>query len=173
MDTSRTLDDSAYAEQCFQSTLTRLQTQVEVIPILLSGASSQAIMAQPVPGQWSAYENLAHLARHHEVFLERLHLILNEAAPQINQYRAEDDPGWPQWTSLPLEELRVRLKALRENIVSLCKGLSQAEQKRVGIHSLFGEMGLSLWLEFFLLHEAHHLYMVMTRLGQAKRKSES
>jgi hypothetical protein len=39
----------------------------------------------------------------------------------------------------------------------------------VGIHPLFGEMSLALWVEFFLLHEAHHLYIVMTRLGQAKR----
>jgi hypothetical protein len=30
-------------------------------------------------------------------------------------------------------------------------------------------MSLALWVEFFLLHEAHHLYVVMTRLGQAKR----
>jgi hypothetical protein len=30
-------------------------------------------------------------------------------------------------------------------------------------------MSLALWVEFFLLHEAHHLYVVMTRLGQAQR----
>jgi hypothetical protein len=30
-------------------------------------------------------------------------------------------------------------------------------------------MDISLWVEFFLLHEAHHLYMVMIRLGEANR----
>jgi hypothetical protein len=30
-------------------------------------------------------------------------------------------------------------------------------------------MSLALWVEFFLLHEAHHLYVVMTRLGKVKR----
>jgi hypothetical protein len=24
------------------------------------------------------------------------------------------------------------------------------------------------WIEFFLVHEAHHLYVVMTRLGEAR-----
>jgi hypothetical protein len=31
-------------------------------------------------------------------------------------------------------------------------------------------MSLARWVEFFLLHEAHHLYVAMTRLGQAKRR---
>ena len=152
-----------------QSTLVRLETQMEVISLLLRGATSEAIMARPVSAQWSAHENLAHLARHHEVFLERLHRILNESAPQLRQYRAEEDSAWAEWSSLSVEEVLIRLKALRVKIISLAKGLSQAEARRVGIHPLFGEMSLALWLEFFLLHEAHHLYIVMTRLGQAKR----
>lgn len=152
-----------------QSTLLRLETQAESIPVLLSGATSEAIMARPVSGQWSAHENLAHLARHHEVFLERLHRILAESAPQLGRYRAEEDSAWSEWSSLATEEVLIRLKALRGEIISLIKGLSEAETRRVGIHPLFGEMSLALWVEFFLLHEAHHLYVVMTRLGQAKR----
>jgi hypothetical protein len=33
-------------------------------------------------------------------------------------------------------------------------------------------MSLSRWMEFFLLHEAHHLYVVMLRLGQPKLQPE-
>ena len=152
-----------------QSTLVRVETQVEAIPLLLSGATSEALMARPVSGQWSAHENLAHLARHHEVFLERLHRILAESAPQLGRYSAEEDSAWPEWSSLSVEEVLIRLKALRGEIISLVRGLSQAEAIRVGIHPLFGEMSLALWVEFFLLHEAHHLYVVMTRPGHVKR----
>lgn len=153
-----------------QSTLLRLETQLEVIPLLLTGAASEAIMARPASGQWSAHENLAHLARHHDVFLERLHRILGESAPQLGRYRAEEDSAWPEWSCLSVEEVLIRLKVLRGEIIRLVKGLSQAEESRVGIHPLFGEMSLALWVEFFLLHEAHHLYVVMTRLGQAKER---
>ena len=45
-----------------KSTLLRLETQLEAIPLLLGGATSETIMARPVPGRWSAHENLAHLA---------------------------------------------------------------------------------------------------------------
>jgi hypothetical protein len=30
-------------------------------------------------------------------------------------------------------------------------------------------MAIPEWLEFFLLHEAHHLYVVMIRLGEARK----
>jgi uncharacterized damage-inducible protein DinB len=152
-----------------QSTLLRLETQLDALPLLLSGAPPEAMMAHPISNQWSAHENLAHLARHHELFLQRLHRILSEGAPQLGQYRAEEDPSWPDWSCLATDEVLIRLKALREEIISLVRGLSEAEATRVGIHPLFGEMSLGLWVEFFLLHEAHHLYVVMTRLGQAKR----
>lgn len=156
-----------------QNTLLRLETQLEVIPFLLAGATSEIIMARPISGQWSAQENLAHLARHHAVFLERLHRILEESAPQFGRYRAEEDPTWPEWSCLSIEDILGRLEALRGEIIRLIKGLSGAETNRVGIHPLFGEMTLARWVEFFLLHEAHHLYVVMIRLGQVKANVES
>lgn len=151
------------------ATVLRLETQLDVIPLLLTGAPPEAVMARPPSGKWSAHENLAHLARHHAVFLERLRRILGESAPQLGRYRAEEDPAWPEWSGLPAQEVLSRLKALRADIIRLVRGLSHAEASRIGIHPLFGEMSLVLWVEFFLLHEAHHLYVVMTRLGEAKR----
>ena len=152
-----------------KSTLIRLETQLEAIPLLLSGATSEVILSRPASGQWSAHENLAHLARHHRVFLDRLKLILTENGPRLGQYRAEEDSIWPEWSALSTEEVLNRLGTLRREIIDLVNGLSPAEMSRVGIHPLFGEMTLALWVEFFLLHEAHHLYVVMTRLGQAKK----
>jgi uncharacterized damage-inducible protein DinB len=151
------------------STLLRLETQLEVIPRLLTGATPEAVLARPASGQWSAHENLAHLARHHEVFLQRLRRILGERAPQLGQYRAEEDAAWPEWSYLSTAEVLNRLQVLRAEIIRICKGLSPADASRVGVHPLFGEMALALWVEFFLLHEAHHLYVVMIRLGQAKK----
>ena len=152
-----------------QSMLLRLETQLEAIPLILRGATSEVIMARPDSGQWSAHENLAHLARHHDVFLDRLHRILAESKPELGRYRAEEDSAWPEWSSLSTDEVLGRLKTLRGEIIGLVKGLSQAEMGRAGIHPLFGEMNLALWIEFFLLHEAHHLYVAMMRLGQARR----
>jgi hypothetical protein len=56
--------------------------------------------------------------------------------------------------------------ALRLNLVDKTVGLEPHDYTRVGIHSSFGEMNLSLWLQFFLVHEAHHLYVILQRLRE-------
>jgi uncharacterized damage-inducible protein DinB len=151
------------------STRLRLEMQLDVVPLLFNGSSPEVVIARPASGQWSAHEHLAHLARHHAVFLERLQQILHEHRPPLSRYRAEEDPAWPEWSCLSTEEVLGRLTALRGDIIQLITGLTEAQTSRVGVHPLFGDMSLAHWVEFFLLHEAHHLYMVMIRLGQAKR----
>ena len=150
-----------------KSTLLRLETQLEVVPVLLSGTTREAVLFRPRSDKWSAHENLAHLARHHAVFLERLNRIVAEKVPKLDRYRAEDDSAWPEWSRLPTDEVLGRLTTLRAEVIGFINGLSEEETNRVGVHPLFGEMGISLWTEFFLLHEAHHLYVVMLRLGEA------
>lgn len=153
-----------------QSTILRLESQLDVLPMLLRGAPPEAILARPASGEWSAHENLAHLARHHAVLVERLHRILAESSPPLGRYRAEEDPAWPEWAHLSTAEVLERLETLRTEIVRIVKGLSEAEASRIGVHPLFGGMTVAGWVEFFLLHEAHHLYVVMTRLGEAKKR---
>jgi hypothetical protein len=41
-------------------------------------------------------------------------------------------------------------------------GLSD-QRSRIGIHGVLGGMTIPEWIEFFLLHEAHHLYVAMQR----------
>jgi hypothetical protein len=146
-----------------------LETQLEVVPFLLHGASDEVVHRRSESGQWSAHENLAHLGRHHEVMLERLDRVLTEPNPELGRYRAESDPNWPAWSGLTTEDVIVRVRLLRTRLLELIAGLSNEELTRSGIHPLLGEMSIPEWLEFFLLHEAHHLYTIMLRLGEARR----
>ncbi len=78
----------------------------------------------------------------------------------------KDDPKWPQWAAMPASELLTRLRALRARMLELVQQLSDAELSRTAVHARFGEMTLVQWLEFFLLHEAHHLLVVMQRVRE-------
>lgn len=150
------------------STSIRLETQLETaLPLLLDKASPDAMTRRPASGKWSAHENLAHLARHHEVFIQRVQRILSEDRPHLARYRAEEDPGWPKWSAMPTDEVLRRLMALRGELVELVRNLSLSQLNRIGIHPTFGEMTIPMWVEFFLLHEAHHLYIVMTRVRES------
>jgi uncharacterized damage-inducible protein DinB len=147
------------------SNLTRLQrceTQLQdFLAVALNGVPAEELAAKTMPGKWSAHEQLAHLARYHQIFLQRIERILTEQAPGFPRYRAEDDPEWTTWTSMPAQQVLIRLSSMRIKLMAQLRSLSEEDFERMGIHPKFGEMSLSLWLEFFLVHEAHHLYVVL------------
>ena len=100
------------------------------------------------------------------MFLRRIARIRSEDRPLLARYVAEDDPKWPQWAALPVSEVVTRLRALRAEMLELVEHLSDRELSRTALHLRFGEMTLAQWLEFFLLHEAHHLFVVMQRVRE-------
>jgi uncharacterized damage-inducible protein DinB len=145
------------------SSAARLATQLECLPALLDGASPEALRRRTPSGKWSVHENLAHLARHHTIFLARVRLVLTQDAPVLPRYSAEEDPEWLDWSGLPTDEVLARLRAQRLDLTTLVTGLSDEALARPARHPVLGAMSLAVWVEFFLLHEAHHLYTILKR----------
>jgi len=145
----------------------RLQTQLNCLPTILAGVSHDALGRRPTADKWSAIENLAHLARYHEIFRERINRILREDRPSFTRYRAEEDPQWPPWAAKSSDAILGELRTLRSQLITMFDTLADAELLRTGIHPRFGEMTVLQWMEFFLLHEGHHLYTVMQRARES------
>jgi uncharacterized damage-inducible protein DinB len=144
------------------SRLQRVQTQLrDFLDVCLRGVSTETIIEPPASGKWSALENLAHLGRYQEIFLDRVNRMLAETAPVFERYRAENDPEWQAWRDRPYKAVAADLALRREMLVAKLKPLSDSDFERTGVHPKFGEMPLALWLEFFLVHEGHHLYTVL------------
>jgi DinB superfamily len=143
------------------ATLLRLRRQLEVVDLLTGGVDPGVLARRPPSGKWSAHQHLAHLARHHDVTLERVRRILAEESPRFERYSAEEDPRWPQWEALSHQEVTAKLRALRAELVELVAAQAPAAAQRPGIHPAMGALPLWQWIEFFLLHEAHHLLAVM------------
>jgi hypothetical protein len=148
--------------------LTRLGTQLDATLAVVEGAPEIALAWHPPSSQWSALENLAHVARHHEITIERIGRMLAADAPLLPRYRAEEDPGWPRWQKAPKAELLPALASLRRRLVDFVAGLDGGALGRSGVHPRFGRMTVADLLDFFLIHEAHHLYVVRLRLAEAR-----
>ncbi len=145
--------------------LQRCETQLQdFLAEALRGVSIDTLSVVKTPGKWSAHENLAHLARYHQIFLQRIDLMLAETAPAFPRYRAEEDTDWASWAGLPTQQVLVRLSSMRAKLMARLTALNEEDFQRTGVHPKFGEMSLSLWLEFFLVHEAHHLYLVLQQV---------
>lgn len=143
----------------------RLEAQGEAIPALLAGRDDADLERRPPSGAWNAREQIAHLARYHEILLDRMRRMLEEPEPpRFDRYRAENDPGFAPYLALPAAAVRARFAELRAALIRRVAALDDDALERTGIHPAFGEMPLSLWLEFFLAHEGHHLYVILQRV---------
>src|SRR6185295_4632863 len=129
--------------------LPRLRTQLAGVPALLEGIGRDRYDA-PVGDAWSVTQTVAHLARYHELTLDRVRAILAEETPTLAAYRAEADPEWPVWQAHLFEELMLRLHASRAALIDIVERLTPEQWARTGRHPTFGPLTLRAWLEFFL-----------------------
>ena len=61
-----------------------------------------------------------------------------------------------------MQDLLTTRKELSSGILSF----KETDLERTARHSAYGKMNLVQWLNFFLLHEAHHLFTIF-KLGAA------
>jgi hypothetical protein len=149
-------------------TLSRLKTQHEVIEALISGLSEVELRIRPIPDKWSVHENIAHLACYQPRVIARTKNILLEDNPAFEGYIPENDPAFPKFLSMTVSELISNLKSNRLELVRLVSNLTNEQLKRTGAHSKFGKMSILEWTEFFLLHEAHHIYTIFKLIRSIK-----
>lgn len=154
-----------------QSLLNRLTNQPDALDHLLFSLTEAQIRQRPASGKWSIFENMAHLGRYQEIFLERLQQIISGDTPSFSRYVADTDPGFADWVELSLQELAKRLRGERLTLNAFLSILREEQLTHIGLHPAYGAMTLEGWTEFFLLHEAHHFFTIL-QLGGALRTSE-
>src|SRR4030095_4567127 len=121
-----------------QSLWSRLSHQLDAAATILAGAPESLIGTSGPDGAWSARDHLAHLARMHEVFLERLRRILREDAPALGEYRAEQDPEWREWEAFSTREVLTKLQALRSELLGIVGSLSPSQLEKSAVHPELG-----------------------------------
>jgi hypothetical protein len=144
----------------YKSLYDRLKSQHEAIEEIISDVGNSRLTYYPSPGKWSIHDNIAHLAKYQPVFLERIHTILKNNSPSFDRYKAENDPEFESWKSRDTSDLLRTLSSDRQIIFNLITALSNAELNMVGVHPKYGKLTVIQWTEFFLLHEAHHVFTI-------------
>jgi uncharacterized damage-inducible protein DinB len=148
------------------SVTTRLEYQHKSLMDIIEGLSDEQIRRQVITGKWSIFENIVHLATYQHAFLERTQKILNEENPQFLRYTAESDPLFYDNCLKTTREIMQDLITTRRELIAGIFSLKDENIQRTGIHPVFGKMNISQWLNFFLLHEAHHLFTIFKLVPQ-------
>lgn len=150
--------------QMSSSLSTRLHYQHKSIINIIEGLSDEQIRRQIINGKWSIFENIVHLQTYQHVFIERIKQLLDGNNPAFERYTAEADPLFLENCTLSSREVLHDLITTRKKMSVEMPKLPETDFEKTAKHPVYGEMNFLEWLEFFLLHEAHHLYTIF-RLG--------
>jgi DinB superfamily len=151
------------------SIITRLQHQHETVSELIKGLSEANLKQVVNPGKWSAFENIAHLTAYQPTFLQRMHLIEQKDNPLFERYVAESDPVFNDCRKHSLKDLLEDLSTQRFILHKHITQLNETTLRRTGIHPKFGIMTINQWADFFLLHEAHHLFTLFMLTAEQRK----
>lgn len=143
-----------------EATRIRLETQYPVTIELVNKLSGAQCDQEVFPGKWTVHQHLAHLVRYQVIFFERVQLIMSTFNAVFPAYVAEEDEGFAAVVSKPVPELLADLVEMRGQINHFYFNLNSGELIRKGRHAQLGNFSLALWAEFFLLHEAHHIFQI-------------
>jgi len=144
----------------YQSLSDRLKNQHEAIENIIAKTDNVQFLVHPSPDKWSIQDNIAHLAKYQPVFTSRINSILTSSSPTFDRYKAEDDPDFEIWRKRSVQDLLQVLYSDRQILFNLITNLSEEKLNRTGIHKKYGKLTVVQWTEFFLLHEAHHIFTI-------------
>ena len=151
------------------SVSTRLQYQHKSLLDLIEGLSDEQIRKQVIVGKWSIFENIVHLQTYQHTFIDRIKQILEQDNPSFSRYTAEADPLFLDNCSKSSREIMQDLITIRKEMSSGILSFKESDFNKTGQHPVFGKMNLLLWLNFFLLHEAHHLFTIFKLAAELQK----
>jgi uncharacterized damage-inducible protein DinB len=143
------------------SVSTRLQYQHKSLLDVIDGLSDEQIRMQVNPGKWSIFENIVHLQTYQHAFIARVRKILDEDKPSFDRYTAESDPLFYDNCAKTSREVMQDLVTVRKEMAAGILSFKETDLDRAGYHPVYGKMNIVQWLNFFLLHEAHHLFTIL------------
>jgi hypothetical protein len=154
------------------SLLGRLKHQHETLDELIKGLTPEQLKEHIIPGKWSAFENIVHLTAYQPTFFQRMRIIEQKENTAFERYVAEQDPVFNESLQHSLKDLLENMSAQRFLIHKYILQLSETALRRRALHPKFGNMSVNQWIDFFLLHEAHHLFAIFMLTSEQRKMLE-
>lgn len=136
---------------------------------MIDGLSDEMIRRQVIPGKWSIFEHIVHLQTYQHTFINRIKQLLEGGNPSFSRYTAEADPLFADNCHKSLREIIQDLLGIRKQMHAEINSFTDYDLSKTAVHPAYGKMSLAEWLNFFLLHEAHHMFAVFKLSGELKR----
>lgn len=137
-----------------------LENTPRILLPLVSEIPTDLLKRRPQPAKWSAHEHAAHLAEVHQLFFDRLELMLSQENPEIKSYEPSRDDEEGALLKLDLKELLERFADDRIKLVEKLKTLSPEDWQRTARHEEYAHYSIFVMFRHLALHDNLHAYRV-------------
>ena len=103
-------------------------------------------------------------------FISRIKQLLETDNPVFERYTAEADPLFLDNCGKTTREIMHDMITVRKEMAAEMLAFPESLFNRTATHPVLGTMTLLQWINFFLLHEAHHLFAIF-KLKAALQKA--
>src|SRR5215510_12587086 len=114
------------------SITTRLEYQHKSLLDIIEGLSDEQIRRQIIPGKWSIFENIVHLATYQHSFIARVRKMLTEENPHLSRYTADVDPLFLENCGKSTREIMQDLITTRRELISGILSFKEHDLQRTG-----------------------------------------
>ena len=111
---------------------------------------------RPSEQDWSAKEQLVHLAAFERLWLEWAMKVRDEPGCEVGP-PPPNPPAYPEADTRSVADLLQELASVRGDTLAAIEGLTDDELKRRGKHLLFGEMSVLQMLRSLYRHDRMHM----------------
>ena len=130
-----------------------------VIP-LVREVPEQVLKRRPAPGKWSAHEHACHLAHVHQLFFDRLEVMLESPEPVIAPYDPGEHDADDLLLTMDLDDALNRFAADRVRLVERLRQLSPSEWTRAAEHGEYSHYSVFIMFRHLALHDFFHAYRI-------------
>lgn len=111
---------------------------------------------RPSEGEWSAKEQLVHLATFERLWLDWAMKVRDEPGSEVGPPKPNPE-AYPEAQTRSVAHLLQELASARSDTIAAIEGLTDDELKRRGKHLLFGEMSVLQMLRSLYRHDRMHM----------------
>ena len=111
---------------------------------------------RPAEGEWSAKEQLVHLAGFERLWLEWAMAVRDQPGCDVGP-PPPNPPAYPEAETRSVADLLQELASARSDTLAAIDGLSADDLNRRGKHALFGEMSVLQMLRSLYRHDRMHM----------------
>ncbi len=130
-----------------------------VIP-LVREVPQATLKRRPTARKWSAHEHACHLAHVHQLFFDRLDLMLASPEPVITPYQPGEQDADDLLLKMELDDSLDRFAADRVRLVERLRRLSPAEWTRAAEHGEYSHYSVFIMFRHLALHDFFHAYRI-------------